>query len=261
MSLDVQNVHFRYTEKPVVEGVSLSIYPGEILALLGPNGSGKTTLLKLLSGVLTPTAGQVCLEGRPLRDWNRLELARQLAAVEQHIQLPFEFTVRDIVAMGRHPHIGRFQRSSQQDHDRIQQALERTETVGFAKRPLSSLSSGESQRVWLAMALAQEPKILLLDEPTSHLDIHHQLHFLQTLRSLAAEGLSVVMSIHDLNLAGLFAHRVALLHQGALHSVGDPTEVLTASSLREVFQAEVEIVRDESGRFRGAFPRIDDLLR
>jgi iron complex transport system ATP-binding protein len=239
----VENVQVGYNGRVVLRDVNLEIAPGEVFGLVGPNGSGKTTLLRALSGRLSPHHGAIYLDCHRLSELSSREVARELAALEQEISCSFDFTVREIVELGRLPHRQRWQRLSAQDHEIVTRALKLTNTLEFADRTIQSLSSGERQRVWIALALAQEPKVLLLDEPTAHLDLNYQIEIMELVRSLAQEqSLTVLVSLHDLNLALHYTDRVALLGEGRVVAVGQPERVLTKELIEWVFRARVRIV-------------------
>ncbi|MDY6839747.1 MAG: ABC transporter ATP-binding protein [Thermodesulfobacteriota bacterium] len=220
---------------------SFSVQKGEILGIIGPNGSGKTTLLKLTAGVLTPQAGVVHLKGRPTAEMTRKEMARQVAYLPQHVQTFFDYGVEDVVAMGRFPHAKGFGFLTAQDMEAVDRALVQTRTEAFRNRPLSHLSGGEMQRVLLASVIAQAPKVLLLDEPTGALDIHHQVRFFNLLSDLVASGMGVVVVTHELNLAGLFSHRLLLVSGGAITHQGPPGNLLTPDILYEVYGEEIVV--------------------
>jgi len=243
MKISVQELGFAYDGQQVLDDISLEVGEGEILALVGPNGSGKTTLLRNLSGVLRPKAGAVYLDFKELGRFSPRELARHLAAVEQERRVGFDFTVRELVELGRLPYLGRLERLGPRDHEAVRRAMKLTHVEEFAERPISKLSGGERQRVFLAIALAQEPQILLLDEPTAHLDVKYQLELMQIIEGQARAGLMVVMALHDLNLAAAFAHRIVLMAGGRVVASGTPGEVLTPKRLRAVFGVEA-VVRE-----------------
>jgi iron complex transport system ATP-binding protein len=220
-------------------GLELRVGPGERVAVVGPNGAGKSTLLRALAGRLRPTHGAVTLDGQDLREIPSVAIARALAVVPQSAYFDHDFTVREVVAMGRHPHRGRFAGSTRVDADVIETALARTGLVDFADRSVRQLSGGEQQRVLAARALAQTPRWLLLDEPTAHLDLAHTAALLDVLGDLDA---AIVCVLHDLNLAALHFPRLVLLHGGRIVADGSPVEVLTEQRLREVYGARVHIV-------------------
>ena len=241
MEITVDGLKFSYNGSPLLDGIDLTVPKGEVLAIVGPNGSGKTTLLKNISGILSPEVGSVYLDMTRLPELSITELARYLAVVEQEREIGFDFTVREIVALGRLPHRGRFARETRTDKQWIGRAMELTNVALFAERSIRELSGGEKQRVFLAMALAQNPRVLLLDEPTTYLDINHQLQIMEIVCQQAAAGLTVLMAIHDLNLAAQYADRVAILHRGRLLAVGRPADVLTEANIKQAFQTDVAV--------------------
>ncbi len=251
-AIRLEFVSFRYDQAWVLREVSLEVERGGFLGILGPNGSGKTTLLNLVDGILSPREGRVFLEGEDAATLDRDELARRVAVVPQDSPLIFPFTVQEIVLMGRTPHLGRWRFEGQRDFEIARDAMKRTGTLPLAGRPMSELSGGERQRVLIARALAQEPRILLLDEPTSNLDIHHQLAFFSLVEDLnRTRGLTVVAVSHDINLASLYCRRIALLKDGAVCGEGRPEDIITEESIRDVFGAPVRVDRHpETGRPR-----------
>lgn len=234
MSLEAHSVTYRVSDRALVEDVCLELRPGEILAVVGPNGAGKSTLLRLLAGDITPTTGRVLLDGRLLATFPRRALALRRAVLPQSTFLAFAFSARDVVLMGRHPHLqGRHE--TQRDFDVAQDAMSQTETLPVAQRIYPTLSGGEQARVNLARVLAQQAPVLLLDEPTAHLDPHHQHAAMAVAQTLATEGAAVLAVLHDLNLAAVYADRIGLLAGGRLLALGAPCEVLTAERLAAVF--------------------------
>jgi len=245
MDITVRGLQFSYDEvTPILKGIDLIVCGGEIVAIVGPNGSGKTTFLKIVSGLLAPTAGTVSLGNKSTTQLSSRQIAKRLSALEQEREVGFDFTVREVVAMGRFPYQRRFSRESQADRKRIGEAMRHTAVTSFADRSIRELSGGERQRVFLAMALAQEPRALLLDEPTTHLDINYQIQIMEIVRRQAAAGLTVLMSLHDLNLASQYADRIALLHQGRLLAVGSPAGVLTEKNIKKAFHTDVTVGRN-----------------
>jgi iron complex transport system ATP-binding protein len=245
--LQAIDLTYAYYQEPVVAGVSLDLAPGDMTAIIGPNGSGKTTLLRLLSGMLRPGRGQVRLEGRTLASHGRKEIAQRLATVPQELSIPFPFTTRELVEMGRTPHLthGWWNGSDPAGRRAVDEALGATGMAALARRPVNELSGGERQRAIIALALAQRPRYLLLDEPTTHLDIQHQIEVLELLARLNRERqIAVLATIHDLNLAALYFRRLILLDQGRIASAGTPQEVLTEERLRQVFHAAVRVTPD-----------------
>jgi iron complex transport system ATP-binding protein len=238
--LVARDVEFAYGSVPALRGLSLTLEPGAFVGVVGPNGSGKSTLVRLLAGYLRPRCGAVLLGGRALSRLSDRERARRIAVVQQDTPATFDFTALEVVLMGRSPHLPAFGVEGVRDRAIAHQAMQRTDTVAFAARPLGALSGGERQRVLLARALAQETPILLLDEPTAHLDLNFQIEALQLLRELHAErGATVLAVLHDLNLAALYCDHLVLLDKGRLAVEGPPAEVLTADRLAEVYGARV----------------------
>ena len=247
-TLEAEGLAFAYTPgEPVLSGLSMVASAGRLTAVLGPNGSGKTTLLKVLVGLLAPSAGEVRLEGRPLAAQARADLARRLAYVPQETLAAVGFTVLETVLMGRSPHTGALGFESEADWRAAREALRRTETERFAERDLADLSGGERQRVIVARALAQEPDVVLLDEPTSFLDIRHQHGIYGLLRHLAGEGGKTVVAVsHDLSLAAAYADEVVLLSRGEVAAAGTPEAVLRPEVLQPVYETPVEVRTDET---------------
>jgi len=235
----VSGVEVVYEAEPVVTDITFQVHQGEFAGLIGPNGSGKSTLLRVISRVLSPQKGVTLINQRELSEFGREELARRLAVVTQESQLHFDFTVSEIVRMGRIPHLRRFQRESIVDERIVEQALHLTELQPFANRLVTALSGGERQRVAIARALAQTPEILLLDEPTAHLDLNYQLALLDLIWKLnRTEGLTVLVVLHDLNLAAQYCDKLILLQNGRIYNVGSPTDVITEAAIREVYGVE-----------------------
>ena len=228
--------------EPAVNDISLSVIPGRLLAVVGPNGAGKTTLLRLLSGALVPKAGQVRLDDRPLHELHDRLRARALAVVPQSESSPFPVTVREMVGMGRYPHLGPWERAGSLDRAVVGRALERCAVGHLAERQIASLSGGELQRARIARALAQEAPVLLLDEPTGGLDLRFRMELFHLLRELRADGLAVLVITHDLNLAARFADRLLLLDQGHARARGTPEEVLSGNTLEEVYEWPLRLV-------------------
>jgi iron complex transport system ATP-binding protein len=233
----------------VLRGLDLSVAAGELVALLGPNGSGKTTLLRAIAGTLPRDAGRVALFGRDLAEWPRVALARRVAVLPQALILPDGFRVAELVEMGRAPHATRWFGSSADDTAAVERALTDADALDLAGRYADELSGGERQRVLVAMALAQEPDLLLLDEPTLHLDIAHQATLLASVARLQARrGLTVIAVLHDLNLAAAHVPRVAVLGGGRIAADGAPASVLNPALVRELFGAAVDEARTADGR-------------
>ena len=226
----------------VVDGVSIALARGGLVGILGPNGSGKTTLLKILSGALAPSAGSIWLDNRPLGEWPRRALARRIALVPQETYAPFDFTVLDIVLMGRYPHLGTFALEGPADLAIARQALAATGTTAFETRSFGTLSGGEKQRVVIASALAQTPEVLLLDEPTASLDVGHQLEVQVLLSRLNLDhGVTMVLSTHDLNFAAALCRHLILLRNGRVVAQGPTEEVLTPGTVRALYGVEADV--------------------
>ncbi|HEV8638176.1 MAG TPA: ABC transporter ATP-binding protein [Chloroflexota bacterium] len=237
------DVGFGYGERPVVEHVSLDLPRGGLTALIGPNGAGKTTLLHLACATLRPGHGRIELDGAELGAIPRSERARRIALVPQSLPIPFAFTVRELVGLGRTPHVRPFRGERRADHEAVERALRATDTARFAGRSVLDLSGGERQRAILALALAQEPELLLLDEPTANLDVAHQLAMLELLRTLNRDGGTMILAaIHDLNLAALYFDRLVVLHRGRIVADGPPRTVLTPELVESVYGSPVEVI-------------------
>jgi len=243
-ALGAAGVDFSYYEYDglVLRGVSLELGAGELVGLIGPNGSGKTTLLRVLSGLLAPSRGKVYLDGQDLCAFDRRQVAQRVAVVPQELNVPFAFSAYEMVMMGRTPHVRPILGAGPRDRQVVAEKMKLTATSALAERPFGELSGGEKQRVIIAMALAQEPEILLLDEPTVHLDINHQVEILELIKRLnRREGLTVLATMHDLNLAALYFDRLILLDGGQVAANGSPAEVLREESIRQVFRADVQV--------------------
>lgn len=245
--LRASDVSFAYPSRrgvpsPVVRGVSASIERGSLTGLLGPNGCGKTTLLKLLAGVLAPDRGSVAIDDRPLTSLTRREIARRVAIVPQETHPAFDYTVMEMVLMGRHPHLGLFQLEGPADVEIARSALASTGTAHLAGRAFMTLSGGEKQRVVIAAALAQSPDVLLLDEPTASLDLHYQLEIAALLAQLNRErSVTMVLATHDLNLAASLCRTLVLLRDGEVLAHGATADVLTADAVRALYGVEADV--------------------
>ncbi|NJK61974.1 MAG: ABC transporter ATP-binding protein [Synechococcaceae cyanobacterium SM2_3_1] len=238
-----------YQQKRIIQGLDLELQQGEWMSCVGPNGSGKSTLLRLISRILPLQQGRVLLEGQAIHEQPPREVARKLAILPQQQQLPKGLTVRQLVSLGRSPYQPWWRwELLPEDHDKVTEALLRVQMEYFADQPVERLSGGERQRAFLALALAQDPKLLLLDEPTTYLDLRYQLELLELLKHLNQEqALTIVTVLHDLNLAARYSHRVTLLHQGQIWAVGSPKEVLTPEHLRNVFGIDVALITTPVG--------------
>lgn len=241
--IQASNITFAYNTRPILRDVSLAAGAGEIVGIIGPNGSGKSTLLRVLSGVLRPKSGALRVGGEDIARLSCNEVARRLAVVPQSPHLPEAFTAGEVVLLGRTPHLGLLRGESARDMQVVREAMAACGVAHLADRRIGELSGGETQRVVIARALAQEPQVLLLDEPTSHLDINHQCAVLNLVSTLSRErGLAVVAVFHDLNLAVQYCHRLAILSEGRLLAEGTPAEVVTVENVKRAYGAEVCIV-------------------
>ncbi|MBI2963033.1 MAG: ABC transporter ATP-binding protein [Deltaproteobacteria bacterium] len=242
----LEDVRFAYRDRSVLDGVSFEVERGERFGLLGPTGSGKSTLVRLLSGVLRPSAGRISVGGRDLGGYPPAELARRVAVVPQETALDFPFSVLEVVLMGRAPHLGGFGFEGDRDVEAAESAMTRTGVADLAGRFFHELSGGEKQRVVIARALAQEPEVLLLDEPTTSLDIRHVVEIFELLSALSRErGMTLVVVLHDLNLAALYLQRLAFLKHGRLYACGPPEEVMTYRTIRDVYETDVYVHRND----------------
>src|SRR5512140_2485821 len=241
--LSIERLNVAYQSHLVLKDLSLEVQSGEVLALIGPNGSGKSTLIRAASGVLPVQGGNVYVGGKALSQLSTMERARYLAVVPQARNMPPAFSVYESILLGRTPYLGWLGRAGEHDHERVRYALERTQMEPFADRMVGELSGGEQQRVLLARALAQDTPVLLLDEPTTHLDLQHQEGLIHLVRELAlSRQLAVLMVLHDLNLASLYADRIGLLVDGQIEATGTPAEVLTEARLSDVYHVPVHII-------------------
>jgi len=256
--LDIKNLSVSYGERQVLHSLTFQLTAGSILAVIGPNGSGKTTLIRSISGLLPVKSGQILVQGRDLTRLSPAKRARLIAVVPQARSLPPAFSAWETVLLGRTPHLNWLGQVSKVDEDAARQAMLRTETLDLAERRVGELSGGEQQRLLLARALAQAAPILLMDEPTAHLDLQHQLHQLEQVRQLARQdGLAVLVVLHDLNLVARYADRVALLVKGELAALGDIHDVLNGELLSKAYHVPLEVLHPHPG----GPPMIMPLLR
>lgn len=241
--IEIENVSFSYIEDLVVKDVSGSVSDGEFVGIIGPNGAGKSTLLKLMDGILQPKQGSIRLQQKPLSEYNRKELAKSIGFVPQNFTTAFSYSVYHIVLMGRYPHLSAFSSEGLEDHRIVEECMKSTDVWKFRQRQFGELSGGEKQRVVLASALAQEPRILLLDEPTSSLDIKYQRQFYGILQELRRRrGMTIVVVTHDINLAARYCERLILLKRGEVVEDGAPHKVITKEMMESVYEVEVEIL-------------------
>jgi len=227
----------------VLHDISIEIHPGDFCGVIGPNGSGKSTLLKTLTGIISPFSGGVRLYGKDITELSPREVARKIAVIPQEVSFVFPFTAREVVAMGRHPHIGRFGRESGVDEEVIERSMTDTDTRRLGERYIDELSGGERQRVVIARALCQQPEALLLDEPTSHLDINHQVEIFELLTELNRKRkLAVFVISHDLNVCAEYCRELIIIKEGRIYRRGTAREILTPETVREVYGAEVSVL-------------------
>ena len=250
MAFQLHNVSFAYAQKKVVEGVSIAFEPGRFHGIIGPNGCGKTTVLDLLTRHKQTGGGRIEYRGKGLNHYNRKQLAKEIALVPQNFYINFPYTVRDIVMMGRYPHISRFRTPSAEDHRIVDDIMRRTEVIQFKRQFITELSGGERQRVIFARALAQDTPVLLLDEATSNLDINHTLGLLK----LAAQGVkekdkTVIAVLQDINLAGLYCDQIIFMKSGRVVAHGPVPDVLNPETIHMVFNVEARITHND---FSGA---------
>jgi iron complex transport system ATP-binding protein len=243
--ITAQNLSLCYDSgTTIVHQIQLNIEPGTITALVGPNGCGKSTLLRGLSRLLKPTSGTVYLDGRDIHSMKAKDLAKQLGILPQSPTAPEGLTVHELVAQGRYPHQSWFQQWSEEDERVVNEALTTTNLTMFADRPVDTLSGGQRQRAWIAMALAQQTNVLLLDEPTTYLDLAYQIDVLDLLDELNANGRTIVMVLHDLNQAARYAHTMVALRGGQIVAQGTPEDVMTSENILQVFGLDAEVVSD-----------------
>lgn len=256
MKIAVHDLSLTYGSRVVVDGVSFEVASGEMVSIVGPNGSGKSTLLRGMARLHRPHAGSVLLDGRDVRSMRSRQVARQLAILPQSPEAGLDLTVRELAWRGRFPHQGPLQRPTQPDVEAVEFALTAADMLGLANRPLGSLSGGERQRAWIALALAQQPKVLLLDEPTSYLDIAHAAEVMNLLRRLNRDGLTVVAVLHDLLLAARYSDRIIAIHEGRIAFDGAPRQVLRPEVLEPVFGIAMSVIPDPDTGLPIPLPRM-----
>ena len=238
--LTIRKMGFRYSESWTLKDIDIDLNPGEILGVLGPNGSGKSTLLRVMGGMLFPETGEIQLKDRSLSQYKPSEIARMIAFVSQENHFRFEFSALEVVLMGRFPHLRRLQFEDKTDLDIAYQGMRATHAVGLSHRSIHELSGGERQRVIIARALAQEPEIILMDEPTSFLDLKYKREIFQLISKLSLDkGLSIVVVSHDIDLAAQYCHRLLLLKKGSVYCMGSPPEVITTAHIENVYDCPV----------------------
>ncbi|GAA0375233.1 ABC transporter ATP-binding protein [Bacillus horti] len=246
MMLESKQIHLSYNHSPVLSEVNVSFIEGKITSIIGPNGCGKSTFLQAIARQLTPDQGKIYLRGTDTTRWKRKDFAKEVAFLMQtHAQTP-EITVSRLVEFGRFPHKKKFQRLAQEDYEVIEWAVHITQLEPLLDRNVQSLSGGERQRAWIAMALAQQPHLLLLDEPTTFLDIHHQLEIINMLKRLNKDHkMTIITVLHDMNQAAFVSDQIVVFKQGKLYRAGSPNEVITEMMLREVFNISAKITTED----------------
>ncbi len=246
IAVNAKNIVFGYSSTPVIRDVSFQAESGEFISIIGPNGSGKSTLLKTINGLYIPESGQVELLGKNIEEYKRKDIAKKISLVPQDTSLDFEFTIEEVVTMGRHPFKGRFEKEDAMDKELIYEAMEMTNTFDIRDRLITEISGGERQRVFIAKALAQNTQIMLLDEPTSHLDINHQIDILNLLRKMNQEkGITIILVIHDINLATRYSDRILLLKKGSIISQGTPEDVITTENILQAYGMRAAVERNK----------------
>jgi len=241
-NLRLDKISLGYGDRTVLKNISLEVEPRQMVGIIGPNGCGKSTLIKGITRLISWRSGNIFADGKSIARLSRSDLARLIAVVPQNAFLPDLFTAFEVVLMGRTPHLGYFRYESHKDITITKRAMEVTQTIALAERRIGELSGGEKQRVTIARALAQEPKVILLDEPTAHLDINYQIEILDLVRNLCQErGLVTIIALHDLNLAAQYCGRLILLHKGRVYRQGTPQEVIDAQTIKEVYGAQVMV--------------------
>lgn len=245
-ALQIKDLEFGYGKGLVIKGIDFNVEKGKFISIIGPNGSGKSTLLKTLNNIYNPSKGNIVLEDKDIKTYKKRDLAKKIALVPQDTNIDYDFTVEDIVMMGRHPYKNRFEKENSNDYKIVEESLKMTNTLKLRKRPITEISGGERQRVIIAKALAQNPSTILLDEPTSNLDINHQIDILSLLRFLNnKKNTTVILVIHDINLAARYSDEIILLHDGKILGKGKPEEVITRDNIEMAYGMKVAIEKNK----------------
>lgn len=250
MRITTEDIQVGFHVRQILKGISIDSGNKELVGIIGPNGSGKSTLLKCIYRVLKADAGAVYLDGEELYSMNAKSSAKKMAVVAQHNYYNFDFSVREVVLMGRAPHKKALERDNAKDYQIVEEALQRVQMEQFADRSFSTLSGGEQQRVILARALAQQTPALILDEPTNHLDITHQIMLMELVKTL---DVTVISAIHDLNIAAAYCDRIYILKDGVLEACGTPAEVLTTEMIKKIYKVDAEVAYDSLGKMHILF--------
>ena len=239
MNIKAENINITLEKNNILKGINIEVDNKEVVVIIGPNGSGKSTLLKCIYRVLKPNDGAILLDEVDIKDMTVKESSKKLAVLSQHNNYNFDFTVKDIVLMGRSPHKKFMERDNKEDYDIVNEALKKVDMLEFKDRSFQSLSGGEQQRVILARALAQQPQCLILDEPTNHLDIKYQLQLMRIVKSLNIE---VIAAIHDLNIAAMYCDKIYVLKDGKIVKFGKTNEVLTKKLIKDVYEVDADVI-------------------
>ena len=242
MNIKAENINITLEKNNILKGINIEVDNKEVVGIIGPNGSGKSTLLKCIYRVLKPNDGAILLDNVDIKDMSVKESSKRLAVLSQHNNYNFDFTVKDIVLMGRSPHKKFMERDNKEDYDIVNEALKKVDMFEFKDRSFQSLSGGEQQRVILARALAQQPQCLILDEPTNHLDIKYQLQLMRIVKGL---GIEVIAAIHDLNIAAMYCDKIYVLKDGEIIKNGKPKDVLTQELIKDVYEVDAEVIVNE----------------
>lgn len=242
MNIKSENINVTLEKNNILKGINIEVDNKEVVGIIGPNGSGKSTLLKCIYRVLKPNDGIILLDNVDIKEMSVKESSKRLAVLSQHNNYNFDFTVKDIVLMGRSPHKKFMERDNKEDYDIVNEALKKVDMFEFKDRSFQSLSGGEQQRVILARALAQQPKCLILDEPTNHLDIKYQLQLMRIVKGL---GIEVIAAIHDLNIAAMYCDKIYVLKDGEIIKYGKPKDVLTKEIIKDVYEVDAEVIVNE----------------
>ena len=242
MNIKSENINVTLEKNNILKGINIEVDNKEVVGIIGPNGSGKSTLLKCIYRVLKPNDGAILLDNVDIKEMSVKESSKRLAVLSQHNNYNFDFTVKDIVLMGRSPHKKFMERDNEDDYDIVNEALKKVDMFEFKDRSFQSLSGGEQQRVILARALAQQPKCLILDEPTNHLDIKYQLQLMRIVKGL---GIEVIAAIHDLNIAAMYCDKIYVLKDGEIIKYGKPKDVLTKEIIKDVYEVDAEVIVNE----------------
>ena len=242
MNIKAENINVTLEKNNILKGINIEVDNKEVVGIIGPNGSGKSTLLKCIYRVLKPNDGAILLDNVDIKEMSVKESSKRLAVLSQHNNYNFDFTVKDIVLMGRSPHKKFMERDNEEDYDIVNEALKKVDMFEFKDRSFQSLSGGEQQRVILARALAQQPKCLILDEPTNHLDIKYQLQLMRIVKGL---GIEVIAAIHDLNIAAMYCDKIYVLKDGEIIKYGKPKDVLTKEIIKDVYEVDAEVIVNE----------------